>query len=184
MRTSTVSVSQNLPTTGPAWQKTDQHFHVDSDFIRHPTDYPLALQVFSPWQRWRSRQRSARKSSQQSKQGLGLIFEHSRYLRPGSWLELSIPMRDSCERFHGRVVMVRETVEAYEIGLQILNEEQSSRLRIVEQFCYMACYCRNIDCAGEKPGYVEFGQSDNHEQQARHWVKRFAAAFPSPQPRS
>ncbi len=171
-QTSTVSDSRPVAATTPAGQETGQPFHADSGFIRHPDDYPLAVQVFTHWQQWRSRQQSA--------QGLGLVFQHSRSLRAGSWLELCIPMRDSCERFHGRVVMVRETLKAFEIGLRVLDQEQTARLRIVEQFCHMACYCHDIDSVSEKPGYAEAGQSNNHEQQARNWVRKFAAAFPAP----
>ncbi len=150
----------------------EQFLDRDAAFIRHPRDYPINVQTSATW---RYRQAQAR--------GPGLMFEHARYLRPGSWLTISIPLRDGSERFNGRVVMLRETPSGYQIGLRLLDDGQASRLRIVEQFCYMSCYCRNAagDIPGPGPGMDSglVGAGTAHERQARRWVEKFAAVFPS-----
>ncbi len=149
----------------------EQFLDRNAGFIRHPRDYPLHVHGSVAW---RYRQAQA--------QGPGLIFEHTRYLRPGSWLTISIPLRDGSERFNGRVVMLRETASGYQIGIRLLDDNQAGRLRIVEQFCYMSCYCRNADdglshdCKTDS-GLV--GAGTTHEHHARRWVEKFAAAFPA-----
>lgn len=149
----------------------EQFLDRDAGFIRHPRDYPINVQTSAPW---RYRQAQAR--------GPGLMFEHVRYLRPGSWLTISIPLRDGSERFNGRVVMLREIPSGYLIGLCLLDDGQASRLRIVEQFCYMSCYCHNA-AGGPGPEYGMdsglVGTGTAHERHARRWVEKFAAAFPS-----
>lgn len=150
----------------------EQFLDRDAGFIRHPRDYPINVHQTSA--AWRYRRAQAR--------GPGLMFEHARYLRPGSWLTVSIPLRDGDERFSGRVVMLRETPSGYQIGLHLLDDEQAGRLRIVEQFCYMSCYCRH---AGGSQSHEHetnnglAGAGTAHEHHARRWVEKFAAAFPS-----
>ncbi len=136
--------------------------HQDSSFIRHPDNSPFELRPLPLWQLWR--QPNPRSDS------LGVVCHSRRYWRAGSWVNLVIPVRDEHEHFAARVVMVRETACGYDIGLRLAKEDDGARLRIVEQFCYMECYCRNVDDELQPAG---------HEQDARDWVATFAATFPS-----
>lgn len=137
----------------------------DSDFLRHPDNSPFKLRPLPVWQRWRRQRRSC--------DGLGLVCHSRQHLSPGTWLELVIPVRDAHEHFTARVVMVRETREGYDIGLRLASKDDGSRLRIVEQFCYMECFCRDLD-----NDLHSTGCEPRHEQSAQAWVEKFAAAFP------
>jgi len=151
-----MSVEQNASqATGPFRNRT-------SGFLQHPDFYPHELRPLPLWQQWRR--------PPQTWRGMGVVCHSRRHLRPGSWVQLRIPLRDREECFTGRVVMVRATEDGYDIGLCLSSEQDSSRLRIVEQYCYMDCYCRSVDSARRLSG---------HEALARAWVERFAATFPS-----
>lgn len=134
--------------------------HRDSGFLRHPEPYPHEIRALPLWQQRRH----------QPCQGMGIVCHSRRHISPGTWAELTIPVRDQQEVFIGRVVMVRETSAGYDVGLCLESEDDGARLRIIEQYCYMDCYCRNVDHDSRHRG---------HEASARAWVKRFAAAFPS-----
>lgn len=143
-------------------QQSGPFQHRASGFLRHPDIYPHELRPLPPWQQWRQQKRPCR--------GMGIVCHSRRHLSPGTWAELTIPVRDQQECFAGRVVMVRETSDGYDVGLCLESEDDGARLRIVEQYCHMECYCRNVDDDVPKNG---------HEATARAWVERFAATFPS-----
>lgn len=145
-------VSHQQPQSSP-------FLHQVSGFLRHPDHSPVALRALPPW---RQRRRAC--------SDLGLVCFSTCHLVPGTWIELTIPVRHYRERFLGRVVMVRATEAGYDIGLCLAHEEDAARLRIIEQFCHMESYCR---CTGTG------NRRGARETRARDWVARFAATFPS-----
>jgi hypothetical protein len=131
-------------------------------FIRHPVDFPI--QVRRLWFNGRSSERPRGGSR------LGLCFDSEDFVRPGSLVELSIPLRGDVQKFRGEVVLVRETGFGYEIGVWLQNESDAARARIVEQICHIETYLR------EKR--EREGRQLSRERAAREWIAKFAASFP------
>ena len=151
-----------MPAENAVDESSSPFLHRASGFLRHPEHYPHIVRVLPPWQQWRQQRQTCN--------GMGVVCHSRRHISPGTWAELTIPVREQQESFAGRVVMVRETDDGYDIGLCLASRDDGARLRIVEQYCYMACYCQNVDHDQRTPG---------HEAEARAWVEQFASAFPS-----
>lgn len=105
---------------------------VSNDFIKHPTSFPLKCRRDRSWFKWR-------RSSADPPADLGLCFTSVKPIPIGSAVELEIPLRRDIQRFHGTVVLVRETTQGYEIGLWLANRAEAARARIVEEICYLEC---------------------------------------------
>lgn len=130
-------------------------------FIHHPSGFPLRFRRI-----WFD---ALRHRSGHGRASLGLAFETSRFVRPGTWIEVSIPLRGVVQRFRGEVVLVRAIDQGYEVGLWLESDDDAARARIVEQICHIECYLR---CKGGDRGGI------TRESAAREWVSRFAAGFP------
>lgn len=130
-------------------------------FIRHPLDYPLEMRRIWSWRRPTPRGR-----------GLGLCFESDHPYRPGTRLEIGIPLRGETQWFEGEVVMLREEGDGYDLGWWLASEPLAHRLRIVEQICHIECELRHRRGLGMVPL--------SRERIARDWISRFAAHFPMP----
>jgi len=130
-------------------------------FIQPPHGYPLSFRRM-----WLESLRGAAGSSRAT---LGLSFRTTRFVRPGAWLEVSIPLRGETQRFRGEVVMVKAGEGGFEVGLWLENDQDAARARIVEQICYIECYLRRK----RESGAVVSGNGA-----AREWITRFAASFP------
>ena len=72
--------------------------------------------------------------------------------------------------FLGKVVLVIENNEGYEIGILLLNEEDGPRLRIIEQVCHIELYLSD-------KRYKE-GPFLSKERLTKEWINRFASGFP------
>ena len=110
----------------PSFQK------VRNDFIRHPQQFPLEFRRTRNWS-WSAREEESPSGD------LGLSFVSRKYIPTGTKMELSIPLRGVVQKFHGTVVMVRETPHGYDIGLWLTSEDDASRARLVEQICHLEC---------------------------------------------
>lgn len=132
-------------------------------FIRHPADFPIAYK----------RQGLLKKHGCRHVEtgSLGLAFRSEKYIRPGSSLEVSITLRGEEQKFTGRIVLVRNRGDHFEIGLWLDSHEDATRLRIVEQICHIESYLR-------EKRHRE-GPFISREKVAQEWVHKFAAAFPS-----
>ena len=73
---------------------------------------------------------------------IGLLFQSTQYLKPGTLIEATISLHDRPEKIRGKVVMVRDRGDYYEIGLWLRRHEDASRARIVEQACYIEAYIK------------------------------------------
>ena len=102
---------------------------------------------------------------------IGLLFESAQYLKPGTYIEVTISLDDRPETMRGKVVMVRDRDDYYEIGLWLRHPEHASRARIVEQTCYIEAYIK------EKK-FREGPYVLNREGAAEEWISKNAAAVP------
>ena len=104
-------------------------------FIHHPHGFPIEYKRV-----WFAEMLQTRSSDDRS--DIGLIFRSDKYFRPGSIIELTIPLRNEMERFRGKVVMVRSAADHFEIGLWLKHRADASRARIVEQICHIEAYLK------------------------------------------
>lgn len=131
-------------------------------FIQHPQRFPFQFRRLRFWER------SKIETTQSS--NVGLTFYSEEYQKPGSIIEITIPMRKETHCFLGKVVMVKESDNGYEIGIWLLNIDDGPRLRIVEQICHIELYLND-------KRYKE-GPFLSRERLTEEWISRFASSFP------
>ena len=99
-----------------------------------------------------------------------MTFSANEYQKPGSIIEVTIPTRKETHQFLGKTVMVKETDNNFEIGIWLLNAEDSPKLRIVEQICHIELYLND-------KRYKE-GPFLSREKLTEEWISRYASSFP------
>lgn len=103
---------------------------------------------------------------------IGLIFESEEHIPPGATLEIHIPLRGELEQFRGKVVLVRQSGDCWEIGVWFPCRIDASRMRIVEQLCHIEAYL-------QQKKYVEGPYNLNRDRIAAEWISRHAATVPT-----
>ncbi|MGE0858370.1 MAG: hypothetical protein AB7I01_04325 [Gammaproteobacteria bacterium] len=111
------------------------------DFISHPAQFPLHY----------SRRRSLMPRFLRRREPVGgtvgLSFHASEYIPAGTTLDLEIPLRGRAQRFTATVVLVRECIQGFDIGLWFANEGDAARARLVEKICHAECALRSRPAA-------------------------------------
>ena len=69
--------------------------------------------------------------------GLGLIFQYSKYLQPGSSLDIGIPLPEGIHRFRADVVVAGEKGDGYEVGIW-LHTNSDADLELLLRSCEYA----------------------------------------------
>lgn len=126
-------------------------------FLRHPDTFPLhsrrlLLDIF-------------RRDALPQSGDIGLLFRSSRFVRPGTRLEISIPLRGETQKFRGEVVMVRAGDNGYEIGLWLDDQQDCGRARLVEQICHIESH---LQSRRDRPAAPQPGSN---------WLTRLAASL-------
>ncbi len=103
---------------------------------------------------------------------LGLIFETQKYVKPGTTVEIAIPMRNENEKFRGKVVLIRHTGDYYEVGLWLQDRTMASRARIVEQICHIETYL--LDKKHQEGPYII-----DRDRVADEWISKYASSVPT-----
>lgn len=132
-------------------------------FIHHPVGFPIECKRL--WFGDRSAPAGAQKSD------IGLIFESEKYIKPGISIEITIPLRHEIEKFRGKVVLVRNHGDHYEIGMWLEKHEDASRARIVEQICHIESYL-------DDKKFREGPYIINRERAAAEWITKYAGTVP------
>ena len=133
-------------------------------FIRHPSGFPLEIKRRRFWER------HAIAEGENPK--IGVIFESTDYIKPGEIIDITILLQNKLESFTGKVILVKNIGDEYEIGLWLLCQEDASRARIVEQLCHIELYMR------EKK-YREGPYNLNPDRVADEWITKYASEVPS-----
>lgn len=134
------------------------------DFIQHTRRCPVSIRRLMPWQRWRYR------NEEPADCRAGLVVYSTKYLAPGTLLELIIPIREEQQFFIGKVVLVRALEEGFDLGVRFLLEQDAQRIRMVEQICRIELYL----CDKKRSD----GPFVSHETLTQEWIGKFAAHFP------
>ena len=132
-------------------------------FIHHRQGVPL--------QHKRLRYDDGGKRAEGNQSSTGLLFRSAEHLKPGTVVEVAISLQDRTETMRGKVVMVRDRNDYYEIGLWLHHHEDASRARIVEQTCYIEAYIK------EKK-FRDGPYILNPEGAAEEWISENAARVP------
>ncbi|NNE38560.1 MAG: hypothetical protein HKN08_09685 [Gammaproteobacteria bacterium] len=133
-------------------------------FIRHPSGFPLEIKRRRFWER--------HDITETENPKIGIIFESMEYIKPGEIIDIIIPLQNKLETFTGRVILVKNVGEAFEIGLWLLHEEDASRARIVEQLCHIELYM-------QEKKYREGPYNLNPDRVASEWITKYASEVPS-----
>ena len=134
-------------------------------FVHHPCGFPLDYKRL-----WFS---SGDRLDAEGAGNFGLIFESDEHVPVGASLEVIIPLRNELEHFRGKVVLVRQAGDCYEIGVWFPCRADASRVRIVEQICHIEAYLRHKK-------FSEGPYNLNRERLAEEWISRNAAGVPAP----
>ena len=139
------------------------HSNIDR-FICHPRGFPIACRRMTFWDRRRT-------ADCRQPGSIGLCFDSDKYIKPGTLIEITIPLNGEEQKFTGKVVLVRNRGDGFEIGLWLSRPDDAGRLRIIEQICHIESYLRQKR--------HQDGPFISQERIAREWVTRFAASFPT-----
>lgn len=131
-------------------------------FIHHPSDFPI--QARRLWFESLRRERGHAGSR------LGLSYTSEKFIRPGTFVELQIPLRGETQKFRGEIVLVRDTGFGYEIGVWLETDADAARARIVEQICHIESYLNQKRS--------QEGRPISRQGAAQEWITKFAASFP------
>jgi len=146
--------------------ENDRPIHdTKTGFIQHPAAYPYSIRRMHFWEMYQLRK--------EVPSGLGIMFDSSEYLKPGKFIEFSIPLPDRTEIFSGKVVLVRRNGEQFEIGLWLYCAETASRARLVEQICHIEVYM-------QEKKYRDGPYNLNPDRVAREWISKYASQVPIP----
>jgi hypothetical protein len=133
-------------------------------FLRHPSDMPVELVV-------RSRTCISRQRLNNISLG-GVACNSERAFRPGTQVELRIPLLGDEARYPGVVAWCSRQSSDYLIGIAFVDEDSLFRARMVEQVCQIEHYRQLLQ--------RERGEVLPIEYCAREWIARHAADYPNP----
>ncbi len=135
-------------------------------FIRHPTDIPLQYEL--------SNVVNNEKEYLNDISHGGLSFRSCRYIEPGSFIRIDIPVHEPVFSADGIVIWCREAEEkddhCYDVGVEFKEKRTEYNLRMIEQVCYIEHYKKEIL---EKDGRKLSG-----EEAAVEWIQKYADTFP------
>jgi hypothetical protein len=131
-------------------------------FIRHPSDIPIEVQleevVSDPVEYLRDI-------------SLGGLSFHSRIpLQPNERIRIRIPLVRPRFETPGRVVWCRPSGNHYDVGVEFIDPNDLSKVRMVEQICHIEHY--------KKKRLEEEGRILTSEEAALEWIEKYAAQFP------
>ena len=104
----------------------------------------------------------------------GLAFLAPRDLRPGTRVQVRIPIIDPQFDTHGEVVWSRPRGDRYEVGIRFVEPADLYTLRMVEQICHIEHYRQEVE--------RREGRALSSDQAAAEWIRLYADVFPEFRP--
>ena len=127
-------------------------------YIHHPAGMPIYY-------------RGCRGGTQRMHPGAqGLCCRCDDRLKPGSIVELTIPILNDAQRFIVQVESCSDTKYGREACVRFVDESDGFRARMTEQACHIEAYRRRVQ--------EEQGRTLSAEGAAEEWIPRYAANFP------
>ncbi len=130
-------------------------------FIRHPTDIPIEIKLED--------QSSKHEPLRNVSRG-GLCFLHPQAASVGSNIVVRIALTSPPFEAACRVTWCQADGNAWQVGVEFLDQDILFRLRMVEQICHIEHYRRTVQ--------ESQGRALSSQEAALEWIERFAEAFP------
>jgi PilZ domain len=131
-------------------------------FIRHPSSVPIDFQL-------EELVADGNEYLKNVSQG-GLAFHSMVTLKPGTTIRIKIPLVSPVFQAIGKVTWCHPLDNAFEIGIQFLDEDDSFRARMVEQICHIEQY--------KQEAFNQDGRRLSSEEAAVEWIRQYATDFP------
>jgi len=132
-------------------------------YIRHPSDIPIEVDQFES-------KESVVESLVNVSLG-GLSFHSKERLAIGELLKIKISFVEPEFETAAKVVWCEYSENNYEIGVELLDQKDAFRARMVEQVCHIEHYKREVL-------EVE-GRSLSGAEAADEWIQKFGHEFPN-----
>ncbi len=134
-------------------------------YYRHPISAPLKL---------RSTNRKQDIQTETSELSLGgLSFLWREKLSRGSFVDLSIPIKDKLFEIRGRVTYSVDDIKSgkFRTGILFIDSPSAFRAKLAEEALEIIRYRKEMS--------RELGTEVTEEEAAKKWIQRFAKEFPS-----
>jgi len=130
-------------------------------FIRHPTDIPIEIRL---------EDRSCQHEPLRNVSRGGLCFLHPQAAPVGSQVVVRIALTSPPFEAACRVTWCQADGNAWQVGVEFLDQDILFRLRMVEQICHIEHYRRTVS--------ESQGRALSSQEAALEWIERYAEAFP------
>ncbi|HJW82243.1 MAG TPA: PilZ domain-containing protein [Acidiferrobacterales bacterium] len=130
-------------------------------FIRHPTDIPIEIRL---------EDQSCKHEPLRNVSRGGLCFLSPEAAPVGSNVVVRIALTSPPFEAACRVTWCQADGNAWQVGVEFLDQDILFRLRMVEQICHIEHYRRTVQ--------ESQGRSLNSHEAAIEWIERYAEAFP------
>lgn len=132
------------------------------NFIRHPSDIPIECQV--------DEGHSGNRQRLQNVSCGGLAFSTKTPVSVGAQITVRIPGIEPAFEVMGQVAWCRRVKGEYAVGVQFSDQNDSFRVRMVEQVCHIEHYKTEVE--------QKEGRHISGDDAAQEWIVKFAKDFP------
>ena len=99
-------------------------------FIKHPETFFLKSRYMSFFSK-------EKPEKSKSKQSMAFSFSSKAYRIPGTIIEVSLRTVNESHEILGKVVVSIQNNTGYEVGMILMNAQDYTKLRYIEQICYI-----------------------------------------------
>ncbi len=133
-------------------------------YYRHPISAPLRLRPFSSQEHIRT------ETAEVSLGGLSFLWEDK--LEKGSFVDVSIPIKDKLFKIKGRITYSIEDGKSgkFRTGILFIDSPSAFRAKLAEEALEIMRYRKEIS--------RELGKEITEEEAAKRWIQNFAKDFP------
>ena len=132
-------------------------------YIRHPTDIPIEIGPDD-----QSRKREPLRNVSRG----GLCFKYPQAAPVGSTIVVRIALTAPPFEARCQVTWCQADGNAWQVGVEFLDQDDLFRARMVEQICHIEQYRHTVR--------ESEGRAMSSQEAALEWIARYADAFPFP----
>lgn len=133
-------------------------------FIRHPSDIPIEVNIIS------SQVSELHSEPLSNISEGGLAFHSATTLDLGTVIVIRIPIIEPTFEVRAKVAWCQQDDGIYDIGVEIIDEEQAFQIRMVEQVCHIEHYKKKV--------LQSEGRELSGKEAAVEWIEKYAHSFP------
>jgi len=132
-------------------------------FIRHPTGIPIEISL--------ENQTNTQEPLRNVSRG-GLSFKYPEAAPEGSKIIVRIALTSPPFEARCQVTWCQKDGNAWQVGVEFIDQDDLFRARMVEQICHIEQYRRTMRDSE--------GRAMSSQEAALEWIARYADAFPFP----